>query len=131
MSSKPTNIKLYESVKQRAKSKFKVYPSVYANSWIVREYIKLGGIYSGKKSKEGLTRWYREEWIDVCVLPKKVKCGRDQKLTDTNWMEKYPYCRPNKRISKNTPRTVKEISQQELSHICKQKRKSPTTRMQK
>tara|TARA_R100000951_G_scaffold98602_2_gene88644 strand:- start:4551 stop:4742 length:192 start_codon:yes stop_codon:yes gene_type:complete len=51
----PTNKGLYASVKQSAKKKFSVYPSAYANAWVVREYKKRGGSYSGKKGK-GLNR---------------------------------------------------------------------------
>tara|TARA_A100001515_G_scaffold96271_1_gene77273 strand:+ start:341 stop:502 length:162 start_codon:yes stop_codon:yes gene_type:complete len=43
--SKPKNPKLYASVKAAAKKKFKVYPSAYANAWLVREYKKRGGTY--------------------------------------------------------------------------------------
>ena len=41
----PANPKLYASVKAAAKKKFKVYPSAYANAWLVREYKKRGGKY--------------------------------------------------------------------------------------
>jgi hypothetical protein len=46
---KPTNPKLYSTVKAAAKRKFDVYPSAYANAWLVREYKKRGGKYRGKK----------------------------------------------------------------------------------
>ena len=42
---KPTNPTLYARVKAEAKRKFKVYPSAYANGWLVREYKKRGGKY--------------------------------------------------------------------------------------
>ena len=45
-SPKPTNPKLYARVKAEAKRKFKVYPSAYANGWLVREYKKRGGKYA-------------------------------------------------------------------------------------
>ena len=41
----PTNPDLYARVKAEAKAKFDVYPSVYANAWLVREYKKRGGKY--------------------------------------------------------------------------------------
>jgi len=41
----PTNKKLYASVKAAAKRKFAVYPSAYANAWLVRTYKKRGGGY--------------------------------------------------------------------------------------
>ena len=42
----PTNKALYSKVKAEAKRKFKVYPSAYANGWLVREYKKRGGKYA-------------------------------------------------------------------------------------
>lgn len=41
----PTNPELYARVKAAAKAKFDVYPSVYANAWLVREYKRRGGGY--------------------------------------------------------------------------------------
>ena len=46
---KPTNPALYARVKAAAKRKFDVYPSAYANAWLVREYKKRGGKYKGTK----------------------------------------------------------------------------------
>ena len=43
---KPTIPKLYASVIAEAKRKFKVYPSAYANAWLVRTYKKRGGGYA-------------------------------------------------------------------------------------
>jgi hypothetical protein len=44
-SPKPKNPSLYARVKAEAKRKFKVYPSAYANAWLVKEYKKRGGKY--------------------------------------------------------------------------------------
>jgi len=41
----PKNKALYSRVKAEAKRKFKVYPSAYANAWLVRTYKKRGGTY--------------------------------------------------------------------------------------
>ena len=41
----PTNKALYSRVKAAARRKFAVYPSAYANAWLVREYKKRGGKY--------------------------------------------------------------------------------------
>ena len=51
---KPTNPSLYSRVKAEAKRKFDVYPSAYANAWLVREYKKRGGTY--KKVTSGGTK---------------------------------------------------------------------------
>ena len=44
--SKPTNPALYARVKAEAKRKFKVYPSAYANGWLVKTYKSRGGGYA-------------------------------------------------------------------------------------
>ena len=41
----PTNKKLYARVKAKTKRKCAVYPSAYANAYLVREYKKAGGRY--------------------------------------------------------------------------------------
>jgi|TARA_R100000544_G_scaffold32312_1_gene18642 hypothetical protein len=41
----PTNKALYSRVKSEAKRKFDVYPSAYANAWLVKTYKKRGGGY--------------------------------------------------------------------------------------
>ena len=41
----PTNPVLYARVKAEAKRKFKVYPSAYANGWLVKTYKQRGGRY--------------------------------------------------------------------------------------
>jgi len=47
----PANPKLYASVKAAAKAKFDVYPSAYANGWLVQEYKRRGGKYKSVTSK--------------------------------------------------------------------------------
>jgi len=41
----PTNKALYSRVKAETKRKFDVYPSAYANAYLVRTYKKRGGKY--------------------------------------------------------------------------------------
>ena len=48
----PTNKKLYASVKAAARKKFKVWPSAYASSWLVKEYKRRGGKYSGSTANK-------------------------------------------------------------------------------
>jgi hypothetical protein len=38
-----TDKKLHATVKAEARRKFKVYPSAYANAWMVKEYKRRGG----------------------------------------------------------------------------------------
>jgi hypothetical protein len=49
----PTNPSLWSKMKSRAKSKFDVYPSAYANGWAAKEYKKAGGGW--KSVKENVT----------------------------------------------------------------------------
>ena len=50
----PVNKALYSRVKSEAKRKFAVYPSAYANAWLVREYKKRGGTY--RKAKKSASK---------------------------------------------------------------------------
>jgi len=53
MSKTPDNVKnkkLYQQVKAETKRKFDVYPSAYANAYLVKTYKKRGGTYSGTKN---------------------------------------------------------------------------------
>jgi hypothetical protein len=121
----PQNKTLYSRVKREAKKRFKVWPSAYASAWLVKEYKRRGGTYSGKKQKdEGLSRWFKEKWINVCKLPKKVSCGRP-KTSISEWKKKYPYCRPSKRVSSGTPKTYRELSKTEINRRCRSKKRSP------
>ena len=53
MANVPVNKALYSRVKSEAKRKFIVYPSAYANAWLVREYKKRGGTYRSGTKKSG------------------------------------------------------------------------------
>jgi len=60
-----------------------------------------------KKSKEGaaLKRWFKEEWTDVRT---GEPCGRSK-----GEKRGVPYCRPKKRVSSETPKTISEMSASE------------------
>lgn len=120
--SNPTNKKLYNEIKEKIKndldSKGKRW-SAYASGRLVQEYKRRGGKYSGKKNDSvGLSRWYKEKWIDVCHWPKKVSCGR-KKFSP----KKFPYCRPSVKITNKTPKTVQSLTQKERKKRCSTKRK--------
>ncbi len=82
------------------------------------------------KKSHGLGRWYAEEWINVCELPKIVPCGRP-KLGDKDWKKNYPYCRPRKRINSGTPKTAGELTKTEIKKRCSLKKKNPMKRVTK
>jgi hypothetical protein len=124
MSNKPTNQKLYDKVKKLANKKFESKTGIYRSSWIVKEYVKRGGKYSGQKKESGLKRWFAEKWVNLNSPIKKngeiigyKKCGRK------NTKDTYPLCRPSKRVSRKTPRTYHEISKKSLSKAKKAKSK--------
>ena len=131
MSSIPDNVlnkELYKKAKQKAIKKFGTKSSAYRSMFIVSEYKKMGGKYSGQKPKEkGLSRWIEEEWIQVVPFlesGKKILCGAgaDKKS-----------CRPNKRISEKTPITIKELlkihSKEKLLKLAKEKKKDMSKRI--
>ncbi len=114
----PTNKELYEKIKKKADKKFDEKSSIYKSSWIVKEYKKAGGEYSGiKDNKSGLLRWYREKWVDL-NRPIKNKNGKVISYEECGRKDvekqKYPLCRPLIRISSNTPVTVKELSPKQI-----------------
>lgn len=79
---------------------------------------------SRKRSRKGgLSRWFAEEWVDVCT---GKPCGRKK-----GSKRRMPYCRPKKRISKRTPKTRRQLSKKKRREMCKKKRKTPKKRMKK
>jgi len=119
----PSNSKLYNKVKEEAKLRFDRYPSAYASSWIVKTYKSRGGTYNSSRNKSkresGLQRWYSEIWIDVCKLPAIVPCGRKSPKNE----KQYPYCRPYKKITSKTPKTIFELDSKTLKRRCSIKQK--------
>ena len=127
----PKDKKLYDKVKRQAMEKFDRYPSIYASSWIVRTYKKLGGKYKDNKEKKthtGLNRWYREKWIQVIPYLTKnevIECGNNNKDGKA--------CRPLVRRGKNTPITIKELmkihSKRKLLSLARKKEKNMKGRL--
>lgn len=70
-----------------------------------------------RKTKKGasLRRWFKEEWIDVRT---GKPCGRSEGES-----RGVPYCRPKKRISKDTPKTAGEMSSSEKRKKIEEKKR--------
>jgi len=128
----PTNKKLYNQIKKMADDKFASKSGIYKSSWIVNEYKKRGGMYSGTRPrKSGLKRWYEEEWVDLNRPIRKggkivgyEQCGRTGSNQRTGRKSpKYPLCRPTYRITEDTPRTYKELSKKSISKAKRDKAK--------
>jgi len=90
------------------------------------------------KSKGSLSRWFKEDWRNVCETDSRgnyKKCGRSKvsKSSSTGKIsaKEYPYCRPKNRVSKDTPRTIGELSSREIERMCKKKRDAMTKRPKK
>ena len=78
----PTNPALYARVKAEAKRKFKVYPSAYANAWLVRTYKKRGGGYRSWVSFNNMELI----GIFILVLPFAIgyRLGRQMSIKEQN-----------------------------------------------
>lgn len=128
----PINKTLYKHVKDLANKKFKSKTGIYRSSWIVREYKKRGGKYKGNKSGSKLKRWYKEKWVDLNRPIKNSSgkivgyksCGRKS----INNKEKYPLCRPTYKISRDTPKTYKELSKKSITKAKREKSKVKGTK---
>ena len=65
------------------------------------------------RSSGGLTRWFKEKWVDVKT---GKPCGRQK-----GEKRGYPACRPSKRVSSKTPKTVGEMSKSEKERFKRAK----------
>ena len=62
-----------------------------------------------------LTRWFKEKWVDVKT---GKPCGRSKSEKKRRG---YPACRPTKRVSSKTPKTLSEMSAKEKTRFKKEK----------
>ena len=87
---------------KKVKAQYDVFPSARASQAIAK-CRKSSGVV--KKGGEGtsLKRWEKEKWVDTKT---GKACGAGGKNE---------YCRPTKRVSKETPKTKSEMSSSELS----------------
>ena len=122
----------YKKSKRMADQKFGEKTSAYKSMYIVRMYKKYGGKFSkSRDANRGLTRWNREKWIRINPNTgsplrrngKLVSCGRSQTEMKNN--ERKGLCRPYKRISKNTPKTAKQLGKTEMKRRSRIKTKYP------
>jgi len=78
---------------------------------------------NGEVLREDLRRWFKEKWVDVSrkVDGKHPPCGRKDADGDKN-RKGYPKCRPQKKVSKDTPKTAGSYSKEEKKSMVTQKR---------
>ncbi len=110
----PINKALYAKARAKYAS---MKHSAYKSSLVVKEYKSKGGKYSGAKPKTtGLTRWHKEDW--KTQDGKKTYEGKKGKIF-----------RPTKRITKDTPTTMSELSPaRKKAAIAKKKKKGRVTK---
>ena len=114
-SNKPVDIKLYEKVAKQIKKKYPKH-SAYRSGLLVKEYKKQFSAkygnkkkpYTGTKGKGNLSRWFKENWTN--------------QRGETGYKKKGDVYRPNKRVTKDTPKTFKELSKKDLEKAKKEKK---------
>ena len=106
----PIHKTLYTKAKQYADKVYGKKTSAYKSMAIVKKYKQLGGRYKSTPDKreksplKGLTRWLKEEWIQVLPFltnEHKVPCGSSKRRQHA--------CRPSVRVSNQTPSTIHEL----------------------
>jgi hypothetical protein len=121
--SEPLDKGLYQKAKEMANKTYGTHTSAFRSMAISRNYMKMGGKYSGRKSSK-LERWRKEGWIDINQPNGKggyERCGHKNTQND-----KYPLCRPSKTINKDTPEKYQDISSDRIrkANIEKQRIKN-------
>lgn len=87
---------------KKVKAQYDVFPSARA-SQAISKCRKAAGKVSKTKEGSDLKRWEKEKWVDTKT---GKPCGAGGKNE---------YCRPSKRVSKETPKTKSEMSSSELA----------------
>ena len=100
----PMDKTLYNKVKREANQKYKTH-GAFKSGWIVKTYKERGGRYKGNKTTKGLSAWFKEDWRNVASN------------------KQYPVYRPFKKINKDTPLTIYEISPTHIKAQIKEKQK--------
>jgi len=115
--SEPKDKLLYERVKAKVYKRIPKH-SAYRSGILVKEYKQSykkkynnDNAYIGKKKENtGLSRWFKEKWET-----------QDGKKT---YNKKNDIFRPTKRITKDTPTTMKELSKKQIKTAQGEKRKT-------
>jgi hypothetical protein len=115
----PTDLIEYQKAVAKVKARVARWPSAYASGQVVTEY-KRAMTAKGKpaykddvpRKRTRLARWYAEEWIDIAT---GKPCG------SVHTEEYYPTCRPAKRITKQSPVVVTELSASARQRMVAQK----------
>ena len=112
MANIPKDAKLYESIKNKVYKQITKH-SAYRSGILVKEYkkaylkkYKSNEAYYGKKTnKQGLARWFKEEW--------KNQRG------EVGYKNTNDVYRPTRRVTPKTPLTFNELTKYELTKAKK------------
>jgi len=112
MANIPKDTKLYESIKTKVYKQITKH-SAYRSGILVKEYkkayrkkYKSNDAYYGKKTnKQGLSRWFKEEW--------KNQRG------EVGYKNTNDVYRPTRRVTPKTPLTFNELTKYELTNAKK------------
>ena len=103
----PLDVSLYEKVKAEIIKRIPKH-SAYRSGLIVQEYKRRGGKYKGTKPiKEGLDRWFKEEW--------KNQDG------GVGYHKSGDIYRPTKRVTSKTPITIHELTKPQIEKAKREK----------
>ena len=110
---KPTNMILYNQVKERVYGKMPKH-SIYRSAQIQKLYKQLGGTYTGKK-ENNIKGWLSEDWINLndFVRGKITKCGDGNTMKE---YKEYKLCRPRK-IAEQIPKSDIKLMIKEKTKI--------------
>ena len=108
--------------------------STYAKQYSAKRSQRSRSRSRVKGGASNLRRWFEEEWIDVCRskfdskgrVTHKVSCGRSKAKGKKS---EYPYCRPLRKRSRDTPRTAGSLSRSKRAQMCARKHRSPERRI--
>ncbi len=102
MDSKFLDSEIYKKAKKKADETYK-RNSAYKSMFLVKTYKDMGGRFKGKKELKGVSKWNKEQWVQVKPFlesNKKIPCGQG---------ENAKACRPLKKIDSKTSITIPEL----------------------
>lgn len=110
MLKKNTPMSVKDACYRKVKASYKVFPSARASQAIAKCRKESGSVRKGEAGAS-LKRWEAEKWVDTRT---GKPCGAGGKNE---------YCRPTKKVSKDTPKTAGEIGKKKLAAKKREKAK--------
>ena len=100
---------LWRKARELADKSYKK-PSAYKSGYITKKYKDLGGRFKCcNETKTGLSRWYKEKWVN--------------QRGEVGYKKSGDIYRPTKKITKKTPTTWNELSKKQIKKASSIKKK--------